>query len=144
MKKSRSGNLHFIKLDKGEELIGTVSAFANETGILSAFVTGIGVLKDIELGYFDVEKSAYDIKKLEGDFELVSLMGNIGKMDGKAGVHFHVVLSDKEFKCIGGHLLKAYIGVTCEMVIASTDMRLERLYDPDTKLKLLSPSYEGN
>ncbi|MEI6093285.1 MAG: PPC domain-containing DNA-binding protein [bacterium] len=140
MKNSRSGNLHFVKLDKGEELISTVSSFANEIGVVSAFVTGIGVLKNIELGYFDVQKSAYDIKKLNGEFELVSLMGNIGRVDGKAGVHFHVVLSDKDFKCIGGHLLKADIGVTCEMVIASTDMKLERTYDPDTKLKLLSPS----
>ena len=144
MKNSRSGNLHFIKLDKGEELIGSITTFANEVGIKSGFLTGIGVLRDAEIGYFDVEHARYDIKKLNGDFELLSLMGNVGITDGKATPHLHVILGDNKFQCSGGHLLKGYIGVTCELVLAATDMKLERIYDPDTKLKLLTPIHEGN
>ena len=144
MKKSKSGNLHFIKLDKGEEIIGTITDFASQTGIKSGFMTGIGVIKDIELGYFDVEKAKYDIKKMEGDFELLSLMGNIGITDGNPSPHIHVVLGDNKFHCFGGHLLKGHVGVTCELVLAATDMKLERVYDHDTKLKLLTPIREGN
>ena len=144
MKNSRSGNLHFIKLDKGEELIASITAFANEVGIKSGFLTGIGVLKDVEIGYFDVKNARYDIKRLDGEFELLSLMGNIGTTDGSASPHLHVVLGDNKCQCFGGHLLKGYIGITCELVLAATDMRLERIYDPDTKLKLLTPIHEGN
>ena len=144
MKKSRSGNLHFIKLDKGEELIASITAFANEVGIKSGFLTGIGVLKNAEIGYFDVKKAQYDIKKLDGEFELLSLMGNVGITDGKISPYLHVVLGNNEFQCLGGHLLKGYIGITCELILAATDMRLERIYDPDTKLKLLTPIHEGN
>ena len=144
MKNSRSGNLHFIKLDKGEELITSITSFANEVGIKSGFLTGIGVLKDLEIGYFDVKNAKYDIKKLEGEFELLSLMGNIGITDGKASPHLHVVLGDNKFQCFGGHLIKGYIGITCELVLAATDMKLERLYDADTKLKLLTPIHEEN
>ena len=144
MKNSKSGNLHFIKLDKGEEIISTITTFANELCLKSGFLTGIGALRDLEIGYFDMKKAKYDIKKMDGEYELLSLMGNLGVVDGKVNPHLHVVLGDDKFQCYGGHLLKGYIAITCELVLAATDMRLERIYDDETKLKLLTPIHEGN
>ena len=38
-------------------------------------------------------------------FEILSLKGNISQKDGEIFPHLHVVLSGKDFRAIGGHLL---------------------------------------
>jgi uncharacterized protein len=144
LKSTNTGNFNFIKLDKGEDVLQCLNSFAVEKKLSSGFLTGIGVLKNIELGYFDLKKNSYDIKLFEGEYELLSLMGNIAICDGKPTPHIHVVLGDKDFKCFGGHLIRGFVGVTCEMVLAVTDMNIERIYDPETKLSLLTPINEGS
>ncbi len=144
MKSTNTGSFNFIKLDKGEELIQSLNSFSIEKGIRSGFLTGIGVLKDVELGYFDLQKGSYNIKLFEGEYELLSLMGNIAISDGKPSPHIHVVLGGKDFKCFGGHLIKGFVGITCEMVLAVTDMKIERIHDPETNLRLLTPIQEGS
>lgn len=144
MKSTNTGNFNFIKLDKGEELIQCLNSFSIEKGVRSGFLTGIGVLKNVELGYFDLKKNSYDMKLFEGEYELLSLMGNIAISEGKPSPHIHVVLGNKDFNCFGGHLLRGFVGITCEMVLAVTEMNIERIYDPDTKLRLLTPINEGS
>ena len=142
LKTSSTGSFNFIKLDKEEELIQSLVQFALDSGKHTGFITGIGVLKDVELGYFDVEKKKYDVKSFKGEYELLSMMGNIALTDGKPLPHVHVVLSGEDFKAFGGHLVRGYVGVTCEMVMAAVDIRIERIYDSETGLKLLTPSQE--
>jgi uncharacterized protein len=136
---SKDGKNYFLKLDIEEDVIENISKFCLENDIKAASIKAIGVLKNIELGYYDIKKGTYEKHILHEDYELLSFIGNIGINDGIPHPHIHVVLGDKKLSCIGGHLLKAKVGVTCEVFITSFDMDIERLFDEKTKLKLLKP-----
>lgn len=139
MKSSSSGSVHFVKLDKDEDVIDKITSYINTLETPSATLSAIGVLKEIELGYYDLHAGKYIVKIIEDDMELLSFSGNVGVLNGKAHPHIHVVLAGKDFNCIGGHLLKAKVGVTCELFINTMGSKLERLYDDNIKLNLLTP-----
>ena len=139
MKSSSSGNIHFIKLDKGEDVLAILTEYMNTADINSGTLSAIGVLRDVEVGYYEQEKAQYVKKLFKGDFELLSLSGNIGELNGKRHPHIHVILGDDKANCYGGHLFSAKVGITCEVFITAATMELERIYDDKIKLNLLSP-----
>lgn len=143
LKSSNSDNIHFVKLDINEDVLSTITKYLVDNNIRSATLNAIGVIKDIEIGYYDLHAGKYLVKKIEEDMELLSLTGNVGILNGEIHPHIHVVLSGKDLNCIGGHLLKAKVGVTCELFINANKMDLERLYDDNIKLNLLTPLKAG-
>jgi predicted DNA-binding protein with PD1-like motif len=128
---------YIIRLQKGEEIISTLSDFADKYKIEGGFVYGIGTVNNIVLGYYETEKKNYLKKSFKGDFELVSLMGNISLLKGKPMVHAHIVISDANFTCLAGHLFSGTIAMTGEFVILLTKDAIERVLDPETGLNLL-------
>ena len=139
MKSSSSGNVHFLKIDKGEDVLQVLTSYINEAGIKSGSFSAIGVLCDVELGYYELDKANYIKKTFNGDYELLSMIGNVGELNGKQHPHIHVVIGDSRFNCFGGHLLGGKVGITCEIFITSSEMILSRVYDDKMKLNLLSP-----
>jgi len=139
VKTSSSGNIHYVKLDKGEDVLPALTEYINTVNIKSGTLSAIGVLRDIEVGYYELEKAQYVKKFFAGDYEVLSLSGNIGELNGARHPHIHVILGDKDSNCYGGHLLNAKVGITCEMFITACNMDLERIYDDKIKLNLLSP-----
>jgi len=139
MKSSSSGNTHFIKLDKGEDVLASLTEYINLRDITSGTLSAIGVLSDVEIGYYELEKGAYIKKVLTGDYELLSLTGNVGLLNNATHPHIHVILGDSSFNCHGGHLFKATVGITCELFLTTSSVKLERIYNDKIKLNLLSP-----
>ena len=139
MKNSSNGNTHFIKFDKGEDVLSTLSEYLNLRDIKAGTLSAVGVLSDVEIGYYQQEKGAYIKKLLKGDYELLSLTGNIGILNKATHPHIHVIIGDDKFNCYGGHLLNAKVGITCELFIRTSDIDVERIYDDIVKLNLLSP-----
>jgi len=126
-----------VRLEKGEDVLATLTKFANEVKIGSAFINGIGVLRDVEIGYFDNETGEYIKTDLEGEYELISLMGNISIVDGERFVHSHVTLSDRNCRPYAGHLFTGAIGVTGEFMILASNFEISRSLDKETGLKFL-------
>lgn len=117
---------YVVRLEKGEEVISTISQLAEKEKIPGGFLLGLGAVRDVTLGYFDVEKKEYIKKSSEAEFELSSLVGDIFYFEGKPGVHAHATLSDPEFKIIGGHLFSALATATVELFIYLTDEVLKK------------------
>jgi predicted DNA-binding protein with PD1-like motif len=71
--------------------------------------------------------------------EIASCTGNI-VLDEKDEivVHAHMVVSDKECKTFGGHLMKgSEIGATAESVmVEAAGVDIHKVYDEKTQLKL--------
>lgn len=130
-------NGYIIRLEKGEEVIATLSNFSEKEKIPGGFLFGLGAVKDPTLGYFDLEKKEYLKKTFNQEYEISSLVGNIYYFEGKPGVHAHVSLSGKDFNVIGGHLFSATITGTGEFFIYVSDDILERKKDLQTGLNLL-------
>jgi len=83
-------------------------------------------------------------KTVDGPLEFLSAQGMIGEEeDGGIFVHLHGVLSDRDGEVCGGHLIKGEnpVLITCEIMISAVEgVRMKRRYDPETEMKLLTPS----
>ena len=135
-KKLNSG--YILKLEKGEEIIETLAKFCGDNNIKSGSIAGIGGTDNATLKYYDREKKEYIPKNFSGkDYEIVSLLGNISLIDGKAFAHIHITLGDVDYNTFGGHLGSAVVSITCEMTISMTGGILNRKLDDEFKLNFL-------
>ncbi len=137
MKHRKTDTGYVLRMEKGDEIIGTLARFADEAGIGAGFITGIGAVCDLELGYFDVKKKEYSKKHFDGDYELINLTGNISLVESRGFVHAHVTISDDEFNVHAGHLFSGMISVTGEFVLMTIPAELHRAHDAETGLNLL-------
>lgn len=133
----RIGAEIILRLDLGEEVIGTLTAFLKDQGITSGSFRGIGALKETVLGFLDTRSQEYRKRMFAEEHELVALLGNFAMIDGEPFVHAHAVISDASFNCKGGHLFSAVIAVTGELHLMVSDIQVQRELDPQTGLKLI-------
>ncbi len=137
MQYKKFGNSYVIRLEKEDELIASLRGFVEKESITGGFFYGLGAVRDVSLGYFDVEKKEYKEKTFAEDFELTSLVGDVSFAGEKIIVHAHVTLADKDFKVRAGHLNSAKVTATAEVVFHPLQGRLEKKVDPQTGLNLL-------
>ena len=136
MKSGEDKSLIVAKFEDGEDLFESLRAVIGKHGIESGIVlTGIGMLRNFVLGYFDGE--VYQKKEFKNACELVSLQGSIttGK---ETVVHLHASLADESNNVIGGHLFQAEVCTLNEIVLRRlNDLTLIRKENPVTGLKEL-------
>ncbi|MGB2698589.1 MAG: PPC domain-containing DNA-binding protein [Candidatus Zixiibacteriota bacterium] len=130
-------NGYLVRLEKGEEIIESLCILAEREKIPGGFLYGLGAVKDVTLGYFDVANKKYVERDFDNEYEVTSLIGDIYYLEGKAGVHAHVNLSDSDYNLIGGHLFKAIITGTGEFFIHTTTETLIRKKEPSSGLNVL-------
>jgi len=121
-----------LRLIKGQDLKREIFHFTKAKNIQAGCILScVGHLTKATLRMAD----ASIIKEFERDFEIISLEGTLCQNN----VHLHISLSDKEGKCIGGHVKdNCLIGVTAEIVIVELDdIKFSREYDEDTGYKEL-------
>ncbi len=129
----------FARMEPGEDVLETIETVAAEYGIKSGQVTLIGVISGATLGYFHIEANEYRDFTVDEDVEVVSCIGNISTLNGKAMVHAHMIVADEAGKCYGGHLMSGCrVSVTIELVILETAVELTRARDEKTGLNLLN------
>lgn len=136
MKYKKSGQNYLVRIDKGEFFPDKLIEFAEKNDIKSAAVKGIGAVQNPKLSCYLPDEKDYVEKELIGDFEILSLLGNIALKEGKAFPHFHVSLSDQAFKGFGGHLQRCEITGTLELFVQPTEIELQRRYDEETNLQI--------
>lgn len=137
MKIHKYDNYFVVRIERGEEIIDTLKRTALSAGIKGAFFYGLGVGNELELGYFDARKQDYVRKSFEGEYEFTSLAGNIAIFEGETVIHCHATITDPEFRAFGGHLFKATVPATLEIIILPFAEPLQRRHDSATGLKLL-------
>jgi len=105
MRFSKGRNFLF-RVEEGKELVEALTKFMEENNVLVGNVSGIGTLKNPKIAYFERDKMEYRVIQLDGDYEVVSLLGNVSLKDGRPFVHLHVALGDSEGRVYGGHLVQ--------------------------------------
>ncbi|MHA1583242.1 MAG: PPC domain-containing DNA-binding protein [Candidatus Baldrarchaeia archaeon] len=137
VKKNEVSEVLVIKLEKDEDLLEALSSIVEKENIKAGFFTGIGALNKVNMGIF-VEGKYKEIN-MEGELEIVSLLGNVSLKDGKPFVHAHIIVSRRDGAAFGGHLLPgSIISVTCEIFLVKLKKPLERRFDEKLKLYLLN------
>ena len=137
MEARRREGIHVVRLDRGEAVIASLQAYVGERGILGGSIVGIGAVEEAEIGIYPPAERRYVKRTFRSARELVSLTGTISRLDGRPFVHAHVVLSDEDFRAIGGHLFEARVAVTGEFVIHEAPIASSRMMDDATGLKLM-------
>ena len=74
---------------------------------------------------------------VEDVVELLSMDGNLSINNGEPFFHLHTVISGHDYKCMGGHLFSAKVGVTCEINFRPLDIDVERKPNEEVGLSLL-------
>ena len=128
---------YILRLEKGEEIISTLTQFCKEENITTGFFSGIGAILSAELAFYNLFKKEYELKELSETHEIASLTGNIALVENSPFVHIHCVLSNNKFECFGGHLKNGVVGATCELYLAKETTTIERKFDEKIGLKLL-------
>lgn len=137
MNYQRFENTIIAKIDKGEEVLEQLAKIAGLEQIKLASISALGATNDFTVGVFEVDTKQYQANHFIGQFEIVSLTGTISSMNGEYYAHLHMSAARNDGKVFGGHLNKAFISATCEMVIQIINGTVERQFDAETGLNLL-------
>jgi len=132
----RFDNKIVARIDKGEELLESLKAIAIKENIKLANVSALGATNDFTVGVYNVDEKKYYKTTYTGNFEIVSLVGTINTMDGEYYSHLHMSAGGMDGKVFGGHLNRAVISATCEMVIDIINGNVDRFHDDSIGLNL--------
>lgn len=116
------GDTLYLRLDRGDEVISCILDICKKEHILSATYSGIGGCGDVTVSTLIPEDNSFMPHNKTGLLEMISLNGNISADDNdEIYSHAHAMFSylgdDGELKFLGGHLTKAVISYTGEIVI---------------------------
>jgi len=126
-----------LRLNRGDEIISGILDFCKKNNISSAWFTGLGAASKATLALYNLENKKYIRKEIAGPLEIVNIIGNIAMKDNELAIHCHVTFGDKKMDTYAGHLERATVAGTCEIVFRLLDVKLIRKHDPDTGLNLL-------
>ena len=131
------GETIYIRMDRGDELIGCVLDVCRKEGIMSAVFSGIGGCSEAQIQTFLPETGTFETQTLSGMLELVSLTGNIvSDVHKELYHHTHAVFSYKdgeEHRMAGGHIKSITVLYTAEIELRPVvDGRIGRQFDPET------------
>ena len=120
-----------LKLDPGEEIVGSLRSFAIAKGIRAGMISGLGAVGETELGFFIPATREYVRRVFEGDHEIGALTGNFSELEGQPFPHCHIVLGGQDFAAHTGHLFRGVVTVTCEVQIVTDPGVIRRVARPD-------------
>ena len=131
------GDVYYIRLARGDEVVSSIYSICKKENIASATYSGIGGCGEAQIQTFIPETGAFETRTLAGMLELVSLIGNVIS-DGEGGLyqHAHAAFAYKDgedHRIAAGHVKSITITYTAEIelrpVVGGT---IGRRHDPET------------
>lgn len=102
-----------VRLMDGEDLVGELLRLPVDAGIVAC---GIGMLREIELGYWNGE--VYEKHSVDEPVELVSLQGTIARLGDERIVHVHACVGRRDGSALAGHLFSGTVHNTAEIALS--------------------------
>ena len=126
----------FLRVDPGEDIAEKVLETAKKENICLASVSGLGAVKEIEIGVFDYKEKKYYPRTITGVFEITSLVGTLTTKDGDPYLHLHISCGEMDGSVVGGHLNRAIVSATGEIVIRIINGTVNRSFSDEIGLNL--------
>ena len=136
MEYRRFKNKIVARIDKEEEILEKIKEIALKENIKLASISALGAINDFTVGVFKVDEKKYYSNVFKGIFEIVSLTGTISTMNNEVYTHIHMSAGNENGEVFGGHLNRAMVSSTCEMVIDVIDGEVDRYFDEEVGLNL--------
>ena len=137
MEYKRFGNKIIVRIDKDEEILEQVKELALKENIRLAAVQALGATNSFTVGVYNVAEKKYYANTFSGSFEIVSLTGTINTMSGAFYTHLHMSAGNDKGEVFGGHLNRAVVSATCEMIVTVIDGQVDRAFSEEIGLNLL-------
>lgn len=126
-----------VILNTDDEVMECLMIIARKYDLSACQITAIGAFREAVLGYYDFDKKDYKHIPVKEQVEVLVLAGDITLSDNKPKIHAHVVVGKKDGSTRGGHLLKAYVRPTLEIIMTESPAHLYRKYDEEAGLALI-------
>jgi hypothetical protein len=112
-------------------------AFAKKETVRISQFTAIGAFSGAVVGFFDFSVKDYKKIPLREQMEVLTLNGDITLFNDDYKIHAHVILGKEDGSAYGGHLIKATVHPTLEIILNESPAWLRRETDPVTGLALM-------
>lgn len=126
-----------VILDSGDEVMKSITSFAQEQNLKASQFNAIGAFSNVTLGYFDFSIKNYQKIEINEQVEVLNIAGDISLYENKYKVHAHVVVGKKDGTAHGGHLMKAIVHPTLEIILTESPAYLKREMDKDSGIPLI-------
>lgn len=136
MEYRRFENTIVARIDKGEEITEQLRIIAMRERIRLASVQALGAVGRFTVGVYRPAEKQYFSNEFCGDYEIVSLTGTVNTMNGEFYSHLHMSAGNERGEVFGGHLNRAEVSATCEMVIQIIQGQVDRYFDESIGLNL--------
>ena len=137
MKYKRFGEDLVVRPEVGEEVVASLAEIAEREGVTFAEVSGIGAVDEFCVSVFDVKAKKYFDNDFREPLEIVSMSGTVTEQNGKPYLHLHASAGRADGSVVGGHLKRAVVSATCEIVLHTVYGRVPRFFDDATGLNLM-------
>lgn len=138
MEYRRFQDTYVLRLNRGEEITEQLKIFAEQEGVKLASVQAIGAVNEFTVGAFNTAEKKYYANDFRGTYEIVSLLGTINTKDGAFYTHLHLCAADETGRAVGGHLNRAVISATCEMIVTLIPGQVDRKFSDEVGLNLFA------
>ena len=126
-----------MRIDPGEEILEQLKLVAEEEEFRLASVSGLGAVNEFTVGVYKTTEKQYLSKRFTGAYEIVSLTGTVTTKDGAFYPHLHMSAGNERGQVFGGHLNRAVVSATAELVLTVIDGTVERRFDETIGLNLM-------
>jgi hypothetical protein len=131
------GETYYIRMDRGDEIVDQILDICRKENIRSATYSGIGGCGEAEIQTFIPETGEFEIQKITGMLEVISLTGNIVTDETEEYYHHtHAMFSfkNKEEHCTAaGHIKSITVSYTAEIELRPVvGGVIKRKYDQET------------
>jgi uncharacterized protein len=125
---------------QGDEAFSGLLEFAEKYHVTSAHFTAIGALNGATLGWFDPQRKMYKKIPINGQHEVIAMIGDIALYQGKPAVHTHMVVAGPDGTTRAGHVLAAFASPTLEVMVTVDPVTMQKRLEPETDLTLIDPA----
>jgi predicted DNA-binding protein with PD1-like motif len=126
-----------IVFDIGDEVMEGLRAFAREHDLQAAQFTGIGAFSEVTLGYFDWDSRDYEEIPILEQVEVLTLAGDVAVKGDEPQVHAHVAIGKRDGSAHGGHLMRARVRPTLEVILVESPGHMRKRVNEDVGVALI-------
>ena len=134
----RFGDTYVVRIDRGEEILASLTALCEKEDIRLAQVDALGAVDRAVVSVYDVPTKTFYRKEFNEAMELSNLCGTVTRKDGAPYLHLHATLCDTGLNAHGGHANELHVSATCEMVVRLIPGQVGRQLDEGIGLNLFS------
>jgi predicted DNA-binding protein with PD1-like motif len=124
-------------MDSGDEVMEELKKFAKSQRLKASQFTAIGAFSEAIVGIFDISIKDYEKIPIQEQAEVLVLTGDISLFKDEYKIHAHVVLGKRDGTAHGGHLIKAVVHPTLEIILNESPEYLKRDMDKESEIPLI-------